>query len=219
VRRLVVELAGPAGAGKTTLAGALAADSPATTTGVQVGPLGLAVGLASTAPQLAAARLTAPGRWWTYDELRSLAYLRAWRRAVGDGDGLLVLDHGPVFRLASLAAFGPPMTASRAFAGLRAGLAQDWGRLLDAVVWLDAPDDVLLRRIDGRAQQHRIQHVGPAEGARFLARYREAYRTTLALVADAGARVVEVDTATTSPTELAADLRATLHVPSPRLST
>ena len=129
-----MELAGPAGAGKTTLARALVADSPATTTGVQVGPLGLAAGLASAAPQLAAARLSAPGRWWTRDELRSLAYLRAWRRAVGDGDGLLVLDHGPVFRLASLAAFGPPMAASGAFARLRAGLAQDWGSLLDAVV-------------------------------------------------------------------------------------
>ena len=219
MRPLVVELAGPAGAGKTTLARALVADSPATTTGVQVGPLGLAVGLASAAPQLTAARLSAPGRWWTRDELRSLAYLRAWRRAVREGDGLLVLDHGPVFRLASLAAFGPPMAASRAFAGLRAGLAQDWGSLLDAVVWLDAPDDVLLRRIDRRAQQHRIQHVGPDEGATFLARYREAYRTTLALVADAGARVVEVDTAAASPAELAAELRSTLHVPSTRLST
>lgn len=216
-----MELAGPAGAGKTTLARALVVDSPATTTGVQVRPPGLAAGLGSAVPRLAAARLTAPGRWWTRDELRSLAYLRAWRRAVGDGPGdtgLLVLDHGPVFRLASLAAFGPPMTASRAFAGLWSGLAQDWGRLLDTVVWLDAPDDVLLRRIDGRAQQHRIQHVDQAEGARFLARYREAYRTTLALVADAGARVVEVDTAARTPTELAADLRATLRVPSPRLS-
>jgi len=87
------------------------------------------------------------------------------------------------------------------------------------VVWLDAPDDVLLRRIDGRAQQHRIQHVGPDEGATFLARYREAYRTTLALVADAGARLVEVDTAAASSAELAAELRSTLHVPSTRLST
>ena len=214
-----MELAGPAGAGKTTLARALAADSPATTTGVQVGSLGLAVALASAAPQLAAARLTAPGRWWTRDELRSLAYLRAWRRAVGDGDGLLVLDHGPVFRLASLAAFGPPMVGSRALTGLRAALAQDWGGLLHTVVWLDAPDDVLLRRIDERAQQHRIQHVGPVEGTRFLARYREAYRTTLALVADAGVRVVVVDTAATTPAELAAELRATLPVPSTRLTT
>jgi hypothetical protein len=214
-----VELAGPAGAGKTTLARALAADSPATTTGVRVGPVGLAAGLASVAPQLAAARLTAPGRWWSRDELRSLAYLRAWRRAVLNGPELLVLDHGPVFRLASLAAFGPPMAATSAFAGLRAGLAQDWGRLLHAVVWLDAPDDVLLRRIDGRAQRHRIQHVGPTEGARFLGRYREAYRTTLALVADAGTRVVDLDTAARTPAELAAELRATLHFPSPRLST
>jgi hypothetical protein len=225
VRPLVVELAGPAGAGKTTLARALVVDSPATTTGVQVGPLSLAAGLGSAVPRLAAARLSAPGRWWTRDELRSLAYLRAWRHAVGDGDGdgdgvgLLVLDHGPVFRLASLAAFGPPMAASPAFAALRAGLAEDWGRLLHAVVWLDAPDEVLLRRIDGRTQQHRIQHVDHTEGARFLARYREAYRTTLALVADAGARVVEVDTTARTPAELAADLRATLRVPSPRLPT
>ena len=212
-----MELAGPAGAGKTTLARALVADSPATTTGVQVGPLSLAVGLVSAAPQLAAARLSAPGRSWTRDELRSLAYLRAWRRAVGDGEGLLVLDHGPVFRLASLAAFGPPMAASRAFAGCGPGWPRTGAPCSTQWSGSTPPTTCCCAGSTG-AQAAPDPARGPDEGAKFLARYREAYRTTLALVAApapgrGGRHRSHV------ARRAGRRARATLHVPSTRLST
>jgi hypothetical protein len=227
VSRLVIELAGPAGAGKTTLASALrVADTRGATIGVHVGRWGLAAGLASLAPGLTAARMSAPGRWWTRDELRDLAYLSAWRGLVSRGDGgrghhgqgLLLLDHGPVFRLTSLLAFGPPMVTTPSFERLWTGLAGDWGRLLDCVVWLDAPDDVLLRRIAGRAQQHRIRGAGVDEATRFLARYRAAYRTTLGVVTGGGVPLVELDTTSGPPEQLTADLLATVLGPSAKSS-
>ncbi len=213
--RLVVELAGPAGAGKTTLARALlAAGGPATALGVQVGRMGLARGLASVGPGLVTARMSTAGRGWTRDELRSLAYLSAWRKPVSRKPSadqeLLLLDHGPVFRLASLLETGHPQTLTPAFRRLWAGLARDWGRLLDVVVWLDAPDEVLLRRIERRTQAHRIRGSDRAGAEAFLDRYRAAYRTTLEAVTSAGARLVELDT-TSSPAERqAAQLRAIL---------
>ena len=210
----VVELAGPAGAGKTTLARLVAAADPSSTTvGLRTGRPRLALASMGALPRLAAARVVAPGRWWTRDELRDLAYLRAWRAAVGreqDADGLLLLDHGPVFRLASLRANGPAMAGSKPFDTLWTGLARDWGRLLDVVVWLDAPDGVLLRRIDARSRAHRIRGADEDRAAGFLARYRAAYRTTLDVVTSGGARLVELDTASGSPDELAAAVRAAL---------
>lgn len=215
--RYVVELAGPAGAGKTTLARALqAADPLATTVGVQVGSVGIGAGIASSAPHLLAARMSARGRWWTREELRALAYLAAWRRAVQRGhvaDGLLVLDHGPVFRLARLLAFGPPMVSARPFHERWVGLAQDWGGLLDLVAWIDASDDVLLRRVARRAQGHRIRGMDQESATAFLARYRASYRTTLDVVCGAGARLVELDSSSGPPEHLVAAIRRAVPWP------
>ena len=122
-----------------------------------------------------------------------------------------MLDHGPVFRLASLSAFGPPMAGTRPFDRWWTGLARDWGRLLDVVVYLDAPDRVLLRRIEARARAHRIRGSSEDDAAEFLARYRAAYRRTLDAVASSGARVLELDTSATSTKELTAVVEAAIR--------
>jgi len=207
--RTVVELTGPAGAGKTTLARALRDADPASSVELSGGRSQIARGLALMAPTLAAARVSAPGRFWSTDELRSFAYLAAWRPQVrARQHGLTVLDHGPVFRLTVLAAYGPPMAHSSAFQRRWYRLAEQWGRLLDVVVWLDAPDDVLRGRITDRNQQHRIRGAAQAETETFLARYRAAYRTTIATVTGEGARLVELDTAECAPEQLADAVRA-----------
>ena len=195
-RGIVVELAGPAGAGKSTLAGLLRGMGTSVTAGPAVGLVRRVWGLAALAPSLVVARLSSPGRSLTRDELRSLAYLNAWRSrldAVGRPAGLVVLDHGPVFRLASLVMSGPPMTRTRAFMRLWERLARRWGDLLDVVVWLDAPDAELEQRIRRRAQPHRVKTAAAADVEEFLAGYRAAYRTTLAAVTLGNARLVELD--------------------------
>lgn len=207
--RCVVELAGPAGAGKTTLATALRPE--ATRTGVDVGRLRLAAGLLSVAPVLAGARVSAPGRGWTTAELRSLAYLQAWRTKVaGRSSGVVLLDHGPVFRLAALAAFGPPMAGTGVFRQWCTRTAEAWAGLLDGVVWLDAPDEVLLSRIDARERHHRVRGADVGAARTFLARYRDAYGVVLDAVAQQGTPVLRLDTSTATPEELAAKIRETL---------
>jgi thymidylate kinase len=216
----LVELAGPAGAGKTTLVQALRAELPGASLIGAPSTRELAIGLAALAPWLVTARMTARGRWWTREELRSLAYLSAWRR-LGHSPapvGVHLLDHGPVFRLASLRAFGPPMVTTPAFEGLWAGLARDWGRRLDVVVWLDAPDQVLLCRISRRTQEHRIRGAGRAEAVAFLARYRTAYLTALDLVTEGGATLVELDSSSSRADHLAARLRDTVLAPGGRVA-
>jgi RecA/RadA recombinase len=201
VTRRVVELAGPAGAGKTTLADTLRQQDER-----------MQAGLAGAAATLARARLAAPGRWWTAGELRSIAYLRAWLgpAASRESDETVLLDHGPAYRLAYLLD-GPPMAKTARFQSWWTRTGISWGQLLDAVIWLDAPDDVLIRRIDKRDRGHRIRGVGRDDAAAFLARYRAAYGAVLDVLGGAGTRIIRVDTST-APAAIGATVQARLDV-------
>jgi hypothetical protein len=168
-------------------------------------------GTLSLGPVLAGARLSTGGRGWTAGEVRGLVYLQAWRRELANrSSGTYLLDHGPVFRLASIAAHGPPMARAPVFRRWWTRTAQTWGRLLDGVVWLDAPDAVLLDRIDSRARTHRIRHAEPETARAFLARYRDAYDVVLDLVSQTGTPVLRIDTSTRTPENLAATVRGSL---------
>ena len=66
-----------------------------------------------------------------------------------------------------------------------------------------SPDDVLLRRIETRPRAHRVRGASQDEAEEFLARYRTSYRRALDAVAAGGSRVIEVDTSTHRPKQLA----------------
>ena len=193
----VVELAGPAGAGKTTVATALTRMLPGTRLGPPPGRFATVRALVPATPMLLASRSAAgDGKRWSQPEIRSVGYLLAWQRtlATPEPGRLLLLDHGPVFRLAMLAAHGPAMTRTPTFRQWWRRTARDWAGLLDAVVCLDAPDEVLRSRIDARDRAHRVRHASRSEAEAFLARYREAFAAALELVASAGTPVFHVDT-------------------------
>lgn len=211
--RRVIEIAGPAGAGKTTLALRLAED-PSTSVGVDTSRYRLLTAVTSVTPVLAAARVASSGRWWTHGELRGIAYLRAWRTALSQevGTGLVLLDHGPAYRLASLAAFGPPMSRSGQFKAWWTKTAEDWALCLDAVVLLDTRDDELRRRIDDRDRDHELRGAGPAEAAVFLKRYREAFENVLSVFARVRTPVLRIDTSTGDPDRIADVVRTSLQM-------
>lgn len=203
----LVELAGPAGSGKTTLATALRALDPATRVGLPAGRGAVTAALVGASPTLVRARAAAPGRWWTAAELRAVGYLSAWQRPAGrPRTGTTLLDHGPAFRLASLLVSGPPMVRTRPFHRWWSHTCVAWGLLLDTVVWLDAPDEVLIGRIRARDRDHRVRASSLEEAVDFLDSYREGYDATLDVLRRTGTRVLRLDTSTASPDELAAAL-------------
>jgi energy-coupling factor transporter ATP-binding protein EcfA2 len=209
-----LELVGPAGSGKTTLYRALAACSKAVTPGVPFGRWDhLRHGLPQAA-RLLPAWAAAGGRFFDEKELRSLGYVAGWAAALERGaaeDALAVFDHGPLFRIVRLRAFGPPLVARDAFARWSAAAVRRWARLLQTIVWLDAPDALLARRIDGRDERHRMKGGEAGETERFLGRYRAAYEALLGeLRAAGGPEPIRVDTSREAPEAIAERVLAAL---------
>ncbi|HEV3469357.1 MAG TPA: AAA family ATPase [Pyrinomonadaceae bacterium] len=190
---LVAEIVGPAGAGKSTVAEVLGRGGAgaAARLGVWRLPAGLLLSSAFLSlPQLVG-MLRGRGRPG-FQELALVVRINALGRLVGREAArrqrFVLLDEGTVFALAKLYAFG------RAEGRLR-GLVRRWAGMLDAVVWLDAPDEVLARRIRGRAKPHRMKARTDEEISAFLARYRESYeRVVKELSAGGRVRVIRLST-------------------------
>jgi shikimate kinase len=203
----LIELVGVAGAGKTTLLRTLKQRDARLRTDVSIGRMRRLDLLARhTLRFLPALVRSAPrGRWFTWHELRLMAYLEGWPRgAFGQRTRPTLFDHGPIFILVQLREFGPPLVAGPAFEAWWRAARSAWARAIDLVVWLEAPDDVLLPRIDARAQRHPVKHKPIAMAAEFLASYRRGYEKLLAeMAAEGHFRVVRFDTSRVSLEEVA----------------
>lgn len=184
-RPLLVEIIGPAAAGKTTLARALCAGGNGIHPGMRIGKLRHVGPSASVIGPLFVTwlRTHRDDRWLDRREMRWIARLETWTRAVERGragDGAIVLDHGPLFRLASLREFGPSITQTDSFGMRWREELEFWLDALTMVVSLDAPDHVLLRRVEHRGHWFLSgDHTDDAK-REFLDRYRRAFDDVLA---------------------------------------
>lgn len=216
-RPVLVEIVGVAGSGKSSLATlmcgaggpAALADSLHTR---KPSHLRYVVGGALRAvPVLSAAVSRSPRASW--DEVKYLLYASEWHRylrRVETGDrAMMVLDQGPLFAVARLETSDKPFTRTAAFARWRSAVLATWARTLDAVVVVDAPDRLLIDRINGRAQRHEAKGA-PAESAlRFFTRYRQAFEGILAELRSLnGPEVISFDTSRRAPSEMVDELAA-----------
>ena len=182
---LLVEIIGPAAAGKTSLLRALCSKDEKIRAGSgmrRVRFLGVLIrNVARFLPVWV--RYPLRDRWFDWPELRSIAFVDAWDREMeerGSSDLVtIVLDHGPLYRLARLREFGPKITRSRPFERWWHASRDRWMEALDLVVWLDAPDEVLLGRIQERGHQYLDATPSRERKREFLARYRGVFAEIL----------------------------------------
>jgi len=204
---LIMELVGLAGAGKTTLSRALSQRSEKIQIGaeIELRKLKHIPVFVRNAPPLLPIILhsSRDSRSLTWEEIKYLVYLNGWpyilgQQAAHDG-GAILLDHGPVFKLATLNAFGPEYLKTKRIEAWWNNMFKQWASTVDIVIWLDAPDPILEKRINSRSQRHAVKGKTEAEVLQFLARYRMSYEEILAkLMTDRGPALYRFDTSQTT---------------------
>lgn len=209
VRPVLIELAGPAGSGKTTLRRELLTRDP---TIEFIGLLGrgqVARSYVREAIPLVPAYVTnyRGTRWFTRSEGKAIGLLRGWQRAVDEaerGVRIFLMDQGPVFRLAALSEFGPPVVQSMAFDRALQRWSRVWGHRLDLVVQLSAAPEVLLHRIRTRPQDHAVKQWADEPALERVRRYEAAIdRAIQGMGSGYGLTVLRLDTSTQTPSSLA----------------
>ncbi|HEV2750083.1 MAG TPA: AAA family ATPase [Gemmatimonadales bacterium] len=219
---MLVELVGPAGAGKSLLADRLRARGDgADVVRASVWNLPRALIFESALRSLPILlRMCFETRAFPRAELEQIVRLNALRlfvrRRVG-GARLVVLDEGPVFALSWLRVFGHRRIQNGRLEPWWRRTLQDWAGILDRVVLLDAPEPVLVSRIRGREKPHDIfRQMTDAQVLDLIARYREAFDGVLgALTTDGRPEVLTLAAADGSADRLGDALLAPLESASP----
>lgn len=206
-----VELVGPAGSGKSTMAYALCQRSSKITIGAEIAFRNveqLPIFMRSL-PIVLASRFSKvrDSRTWTWDEIKYLIYLKNWIQVLDiqaqRDPRTILLDHGPIFKLATLHAFGPSWLRSASADTWWIDLFQKWAARLDLIIWLDAPDILLETRINARNQKHEVKGKAQREVVQFLNRYRSSYKYVLSeLAACGGPNVIQFDTSLSTREEI-----------------
>jgi hypothetical protein len=207
-RPILVEIMGPAGAGKTSVVGALRRMAPTVRAGLDVPRRRwFPAMLRRMTPifMLWLARYRRD-RWFTWNEMKLIAFLDVWLSVVerpGRASVPTVFDHGPVYRLARIREFGPAVARSDRFERWRIASLRRWLDVLDVVVSLDAPDDVLLARVDRRGHWWLSEDRPIEEKHEFYARYRRVFESALSTPVPHPPRVVAIRSDEETPDQIA----------------
>ena len=212
----IVEIVGPAGAGKTTLCNVLSCCQATTYLGrfPDVRKAAHAPFFIWNSLQVFLATRGLPrrnSRQLTRREVAWLAILNGWPavlRKESRNSRFIWLDQGPVYLLTETRTFGPEYLRRSEAGKLWRRLYSQWADLLDAIIWLDAADVELLKRIRGRCKEHAVKNESAQTTFEYLASYRHAYEQTLSglLANHPRLRVLRFDTGQKSPEDIAGRL-------------
>ena len=185
--QLIVELVGLAGTGKTSLAKALSQhnENYLISPDLQLRKIKHFFIFVGNIPFLLPLflRYSSKDRLLTWEEIKAIVYLTNGAQIInqqtaGNGEFLL-LDHGPIFKLAMLNAYGPESLKNKGSELWWQEMYKQWTCTLDIIIWLDAPDPILKERINSRQQKHLVKERSEEEVYKFLTQYRESYKLIL----------------------------------------
>ena len=65
-------------------------------------------------------------------------------------------------------------------------MLREWATMMDMVIWLDAPDEVLVERVHARSKWHAVKERSDEGAKNLLAHYRILYEQTIARLTTIG---------------------------------
>lgn len=186
-RPVVVSIAGLAGAGKSSLCQALKRLDPEVRARPRISLWRYVAGIPPLIPTFL--RLHRPFHGVLAKEMKRILRLHALERLVHETTDcrILVFDEGPVYLLARILVYGGPGIKTRSFQECWRRAIATWAVELNAIVWLDAPEDLLAARLRARPV-HPFAHTGTDDrSVRGLLRaYRAAFDQVIGELTAAG---------------------------------
>jgi hypothetical protein len=129
------------------------------------------------------------------------------------GCSAIIFDQGPVYTMVRLQEATPLDRRSPAFLQWWDRTAEFWGRSMDLVIMLDAPDQVLVERVRERSKTHAIKALSGVEARRAIAQERSLYDGTIRrLAADGHAQLARFDSTRDSVGQIVAAVSKRLGV-------
>jgi hypothetical protein len=203
---MVIEVVGPAGVGKSALVSELTKLGGVVRAGVWNLPRHLLARGAISSAGAIAGLWRDSGRVNVAKQVVRLSALERRVAELADGrTGSVVLDEGPVFALAWFHVFADRQRGPRPLAAWRRGATERWATALDAIVWLDAPDPVLLERLRRRSKPRDVfAGMTDPDILDLQTAYRAAFREVIgALTGATGAQLLSLDAEHTPADQLA----------------
>jgi adenylate kinase family enzyme len=203
-RAVVVELVGPAGAGKTTLAKGVSETDATVRSGLSLWGLPrrhlFRSAMALLPTILGASVNRTPLRAGEMAQMIRLGALRRIVEQEATRHRVIILDEGPVFALSWLDVFFS-RNGERVPASWRRRVVAEWASLLDVVVFIDASDITLANRIRTRDKDHMVKGLPDEEIFGFSAGFRRAFERAIGELSKTGHIVVDTLKTDTGPVD------------------
>ena len=146
------------------------------------------------------------GTWHTWSEINAMIRLRSLRhilRRQALKKGPVIIDQGPIFTLTGLLELGSDFARSQSFERWWNSILKQWASMLDMVIWLDAPDEILVQRIRARNKWHLVKERPDQDAKEFVARNRTYCEKVFSkLTSSGGPKLLRLDADKQSPDQL-----------------
>lgn len=147
------------------------------------------------------------GRWFGWEELKLIEYVETWiphlHKQVIAAQSRVLLDPGSVYWLTALRYFGPEFTKGEEFEQWWNKMLLHWADVLEMIVWIDAPEDILYDRVLARNDWHEAKKQTHDEALKIFRLLREGYEETVrAMEIQGGPKIIRFRSDKSPPEEI-----------------